>query len=161
MRFLFVDKILRIENGKRALMVKNVSMSEDYFSVHFPDLPVMPGALMLEALEQASAIFISFLLDFKAYPVLKRVSNAKFRRIVRPGDQMVLDVRMKSFGEGFAVVAGKILVDDKKSATTDLIFSVLDDGDAETTKALANMKSVYDILTQDVNALFSRTRGIL
>ena len=82
MRFLFIDKILELEKGNRAIMVKNVSSSEDYFTHHFPDFPVMPGALMLEAADQAAGLLISYSIDFEGLAALKRVSNAKFRGIL-------------------------------------------------------------------------------
>lgn len=89
MRFIFVDRILQIEKGKRALMIKNISSSEDYFSLHYPDFPVMPGALMLEALKQASIFFITYSLDFRAYARLAKVKNAKLRRIVEPVEKVI------------------------------------------------------------------------
>ena len=155
MRFIFVDKILEIEKGRRTLMIKNVSNSEDYFSLHFPDFPIMPGALMLEALEQASIIFISYSLDFNAYALLKRVSNAKFRRIVRPGDQMVMEIEMKSLDDDTATVAGKIMVDGQNTATMNLIFSLVKDKDTDMTVPMEKLKSLYDVLTQNVYSFLS------
>jgi 3-hydroxyacyl-[acyl-carrier-protein] dehydratase len=155
MRFIFIDKILEFEKGKRALILKNVSHSEDFFSLHFPGFPVMPGALMLEALEQASTIFLSLSSDFKLYGSLREMKNAKFRRIVRPGDQLLVEVKLKSSDEDSATIAGKIMVDDKRTVTVDLLFALMEDTNPQVKQTLAKMKSFYKMLSQDVHAIFS------
>lgn len=155
MRFIFVDRILEIEKGKQALMIKNVSSSEDYFSLHFPDFPVMPGALMLEALEQASILFIAYSLDFRAFAKLTTVKNAKFRRIVRPGDQLRLDVSMKSLADNIAEIDGKIKVDGKNTASMELKFAVMGDEDAQGGRTAAKLKALFDILLPKTDSIFS------
>jgi 3-hydroxyacyl-[acyl-carrier-protein] dehydratase len=150
MRFLFVDKILELEKGKRALMVKNVSNSEDYFTHHFPDFPVMPGALMLEALEQAAGILISYSLDFKALAVLAQVNNAKFRSVIRPGDQLLMEVVCRELTATSATVAAKIRLEEKAAATMQLLFTLRHAPDADIAAAIEKIKYLYDLLTQRI-----------
>ncbi len=150
MRFLFVDKVLELEKGKFARMVKNVSNSEDYFTHHFPDLPLMPGALMLEALEQAAGILISYSLDFKALAVLEQVNNAKFRKIIRPGDQLIMEVVIRELTEMNAIVTAKIWLDGNAAATMKLLFSLNYEQDAEIGAGIEKMKYLYDLSTQRI-----------
>lgn len=155
MRFIFVDRILEIEKDKQALMIKNVSSSEDYFSLHFPDFPVMPGALMLEALEQASIIFISYSLDFSAYARLTEVKNAKFRRIIRPGDQLRLEVTMKSLVDNIAEIGGRIRVAGKNMAGMDLKFVIVKEQGAQISRTIAKLKALFDTLQPKTDSIFA------
>ncbi len=147
MRFLFVDKILELEKGKRAIMVKNVSNSEDYFTHHFPDFPVMPGALMLEAADQAAGLLISYSINFEGLAALKRVSNAKFRGILRPGDQLVMEIILDDLNEKSAAVTAKLRLEDKRVATMKLFFSIKREMDSPIAKEVEKMKDLYDLLT--------------
>ena len=150
MRFLFVDKIIKIEKGKHARMVKNVSISEDYFSHHFPDYPVMPGALMLETVEQAAGILISYSLDYKALAMLELVNKAKFRRIVRPGDQVEVDIKIKDLNQKNADVSAQILLEDESVATMKLSFLLKYEQDLQIAPQINQMKCLYEILTRNV-----------
>ncbi|HRD34286.1 MAG TPA: 3-hydroxyacyl-ACP dehydratase FabZ [Rhodocyclaceae bacterium] len=94
--FLLVDRVLEMEEGKRALAVKNVTMNEPFFPGHFPHRPVMPGVLILEALAQAAAL-LSFKSagqkrDDNSVVYFAGIDKARFKRPVVPGDQLLLDV---------------------------------------------------------------------
>ena len=95
---LLVDRVLEIEAGKRIRALKNVSVNEPFFNGHFPDRPVMPGVLMLEALAQAAALLS--LRDPGHRPedntvyYFAGIDGARFKRPVVPGDQLLLDVEM-------------------------------------------------------------------
>jgi 3-hydroxyacyl-[acyl-carrier-protein] dehydratase len=96
--FLLVDRVLSCEPGKSIVALKNVSVNEPHFTGHFPQSPVMPGVLMIEALAQAAGILIYKTLE--AVPsnnnwfYLAGVDNARFKRIVEPGDQLRLEVEI-------------------------------------------------------------------
>ena len=96
--FLLVDRVLEIEKGVRIKALKNVSINEPFFTGHFPRRPVMPGVLMLEALAQAAAIlsFNSLGLDPDDSTVyyFAGIDRARFKRPVKPGDQLILDVTL-------------------------------------------------------------------
>jgi 3-hydroxyacyl-[acyl-carrier-protein] dehydratase len=97
--FLLVDRVIDFESGKRLTAIKNVSFNEPYFQGHFPGNPVMPGVLILEALAQASGILVQ--LSAPSNPgsnplyYLVKIDKARFSKIVRPGDQLVLEVEQK------------------------------------------------------------------
>lgn len=93
--FLMIDKVVGIDGNRRAIGVKNVTINEPFFQGHFPDEPVMPGVLILEAMGQTSAVMISVArnyVDTDTYVYLMSIDKAKFRRKVVPGDVLELHV---------------------------------------------------------------------
>lgn len=93
--FLLIDKVENIKIGKSALGIKNVTVNEPYFQGHFPSKPIMPGVLIVEAMAQTAAILVSKTIkivdhDFLVY--FMTISNAKFRKLVQPGDVLKLKV---------------------------------------------------------------------
>ena len=89
MYFSLIDKIETLEPGKRIIATKSLSMAEEYLRDHFPNFPVMPGVLMLEALTQASAWLIRVSEDFAhSIVVLKEARNVKYARFVQPGQTL-------------------------------------------------------------------------
>lgn len=94
--FLLVDKVLSIEPGKRITAIKNVSFNDNFFQGHFPDNPIMPGVLQIEALAQAGCIMTLFSnrisRDKEAIPLIMGIDHARFRGQVRPGDTLRLEV---------------------------------------------------------------------
>ena len=93
---LMIDRVLECEPGKRILALKNVSANEPYFPGHFPQRPVMPGVLILEAMAQAAAILVFQTLgvrpDEKSVYYYAGIDNARFKRPVEPGDQLRIEV---------------------------------------------------------------------
>jgi len=95
---LMVDRVLECELGKRILALKNVSANEPYFPGHFPRRPVMPGVLILESMAQAAGILVFRTLgakpDDKSVYYYAGIDNARFKRPVEPGDQLLIEVRI-------------------------------------------------------------------
>ena len=125
--FLLVDRVLELEPGKRIRALKNVTMNEPFFGGHFPNRPVMPGVLMLEALAQAAAVLSFETLgeepDEHTIYYFAGADAVRFKRPVEPGDQLILDVtldRMKSgifkFTAG-ATVGGEVAVQAQLTCT--------------------------------------------
>jgi len=113
--FLLVDRVTEIEEGKRVVGLKNVSANEPFFEGHFPEYPVMPGVLILEALAQVGAIAVLDMEENKGkIGFLAGVDKCRFKKEVKPGDQLQLEVeilRMKGpigKGKGIAKVDGKV-----------------------------------------------------
>jgi 3-hydroxyacyl-[acyl-carrier-protein] dehydratase len=117
--FLLVDRVLEIEAGKRILALKNVSMNEHFFAGHFPNYPVMPGVLVIEAMAQAAAI-LNFVSagkkpDDKSVYYFAGIDSARFKRPVVPGDQLVMEIVqgrvLRSIGKftGVARVAEQVV----------------------------------------------------
>ena len=93
---LMIDRVMECEPGKRILALKNVSANEPYFPGHFPHRPVMPGVLILEAMAQAAGILVFRTLgskpDDKSVYYYAGIDNARFKRPVEPGDQLMVEV---------------------------------------------------------------------
>jgi len=90
--FLMIDRILKIEGDRYALGVKNVTVNEPYFQGHYPNVPIMPGVMILEALAQLSGILLSRRLEHTGkVALLLSMDRVKMRRLVRPGDQLILE----------------------------------------------------------------------
>lgn len=94
--FLFVDRIVEYERGKRIVGLKNVTRNEPFFDGHFPGNPVMPGVLLIEAMVQTAAIMALDTLDNakEVVPIFRRIQKVRFHRPVVPGDQIVLEARV-------------------------------------------------------------------
>jgi 3-hydroxyacyl-[acyl-carrier-protein] dehydratase len=96
--FLLIDRVLKFERGKSLLALKNVTINEPFFPGHFPEQPVMPGVLIIEALAQAAGISIlnsdPSLNHTESLFLLVGIDNARFKRMVVPGDQLHLNVEL-------------------------------------------------------------------
>jgi 3-hydroxyacyl-[acyl-carrier-protein] dehydratase len=110
MRFFLIDKITEWHVGASAAGIKNVTLSEDFFTDHFPKYPIMPGVLILEALAQLSGLLLEASVEKisgrKIKALLSIVEKAKFRQIARPGDTLDLTARILSLHDD----AGKVVV---------------------------------------------------
>src|SRR5687768_7815683 len=107
MRWRMLDRIEEITPGQKAVGSKSVTLAEDYFEDHFPKFPVVPGVLVVEALAQLSGKLIEISVweerGFWPFPVLSIVRNAKFRRFIRPGETIRLEVALGESREESAV----------------------------------------------------------
>ena len=126
--FLLVDKILKIEKGKSIIGIKNVTYNEPFFQGHFPDLKVMPGVLILEALGQLGVILLTYSMPDaqKKYVFLSKIENAKFRKPVVPGDQLRLEGEILKLKSKFCCLSGKASVDGEVVVEGQMIASLLD-----------------------------------
>ncbi|MBA4265635.1 MAG: 3-hydroxyacyl-[acyl-carrier-protein] dehydratase FabZ [Comamonadaceae bacterium] len=113
--FLLVDRVLEIEKGKRIKAIKNVTINEPFFGGHFPNRPVMPGVLMLEAMAQAAALLAfdtaGVTMDDNTVYYFAGIDAARFKRPVEPGDQLVMEVELDRMRSGIYKFKGTIRVD--------------------------------------------------
>ena len=125
---LLVDRVLECEPGKRILAIKNVSMNEPFFTGHFPHHPVMPGVLIIEALAQAAAILSFKTLgtrpDDKSVYYFVGIDEARFKKPVSPGDQLVLDVSLDRLLRGLWKFSAQARVGDALVAEAKLMCTV-------------------------------------
>jgi 3-hydroxyacyl-[acyl-carrier-protein] dehydratase len=114
--FLLVDRVLELEKGKRIKALKNVTINEPFFGGHFPNRPVMPGVLMLEAMAQAAALLAfdtaGVTMDDKTVYYFAGIDAARFKRPVEPGDQLLMDVELDRVRAGIYKFKGVIRVLD-------------------------------------------------
>ena len=125
--FLFVDRITHLENGKRAVGIKNVTINDYFFRGHFPGRPVMPGVLILEAMAQVGGVMMLASKENRGkLAFFLAIDNAKFRKTVVPGDQLVFEVEAGRMRSKIGTVHGKALVDGKVVAEADLMFALVE-----------------------------------
>ena len=121
--FLLIDEILELEPGKRAVGMKHVREDEYYFKGHFPDYPVMPGVLILESLAQVGATAVLCLPENKGkIAFFGGVKEAKFRGMVRPGDDLRMEAELIKLRSRAGVGAGKAYVGDKLVCECEFMF---------------------------------------
>lgn len=126
MRWIWIDKFVEFESGKRAVSIKNVSMAEEHLHDHFPGYPVMPAPLLIEAMAQTSGILVGEARDFKEKVILAKVNKAIFHMEARPGDQLRLEATMENLAAEAAIISGRITCGDKLVAEIGLMFSHID-----------------------------------
>jgi 3-hydroxyacyl-[acyl-carrier-protein] dehydratase len=127
--FLFVDKVLSLKEDE-IIVKKNVSINEWFFVGHFPDNPILPGVIIIEAIAQAAGVL--FLHNFKDkdnyLPVLTAVNEFKFKKSAKPGDVLVIKVRkekVKKLGQViFPTAKGEVYVEDVLIAYGNLTFAI-------------------------------------
>ena len=125
---LLVDRVLEIEPGKRILALKNVSINEHFFAGHFPHYPVMPGVLIIEALAQAAAILASKTRgqkhDDKSVYYFVGIDEARFKRPVVPGDQLLLEVFKEREARGLGKFSARARVGETLAAEAKLLCAL-------------------------------------
>ena len=122
--FLLIDRVTSCTVGESITAVKNITNNEPFFQGHFPGRPVMPGALVIEAMAQAGGV-LSYLtmIDLEPKPLffLAGVDNTRFRRTVLPGDQLVIQVEVERIKRGIWFYKCKATVDGKLAVAADIM----------------------------------------
>lgn len=121
--FMLVDRVIELDPGKSVVALKNVTINEPFFQGHFPGEPVMPGVLLLEAMAQAGAMMMLNAPELRGtISLLTTVEKAKFRRPVRPGDQLMLHAEMFKLRGRMGKVKAHADVDGEVAAEAELGF---------------------------------------
>ncbi|MBN4050695.1 MAG: 3-hydroxyacyl-[acyl-carrier-protein] dehydratase FabZ [Alkaliphilus sp.] len=125
--FLLIDKIIEMDAGKRAIGQKNVSYNEPFFEGHFPDKPIMPGVLIVEALAQLAAVTCMSLDENKGkLGVFTGIDKCKFRRQVVPGDILKLEIEMTTLRRGIGKAEARAYVEGELACSAMLTFAIID-----------------------------------
>jgi len=131
-RWLWIDCFEKLESGKEACAIKNVSLAEEHLHDHFPGFPVMPASLIVEGMAQTAGILVGEARDFKEKVILAKISRAKFHCEVYPGDQLRHVATVVSLDEAFGRTEGKVwkaqngLPFGELVAEIDIMFSHID-----------------------------------
>jgi 3-hydroxyacyl-[acyl-carrier-protein] dehydratase len=124
---LLVDRVLECVAGQHVVALKNVTFNEPFFQGHFPHRPVMPGVLIIEALAQAAGILafktVKVVPDINTRFYFVAIDNARFRKPVEPGDQLVLKVTLKRSFKGIWKFDGVAEVDGKEVASAEMMVA--------------------------------------
>jgi UDP-3-O-[3-hydroxymyristoyl] N-acetylglucosamine deacetylase/3-hydroxyacyl-[acyl-carrier-protein] dehydratase len=125
--FLLVDRVIEIDGDRKAIGLKNVTINEPFFQGHFPQQPIMPGVLIVEALAQLSGLLLSQKLEHTGkLAVLLSMDNVKIRKPVVPGDQLILEANTVRVKQRTGHVRCKAYVGDALAAEATIKFMLVD-----------------------------------
>ena len=146
MYFSLIDKIDSLEPGKRIVATKSLSLAEEYLQDHFPNFPVMPGVLMLEALTQASAWLIRVSEDFAhSIVVLKEARNVKYARFVQPGQTLVIDAEIVQEEGNLVTLKAEGSVEGQNNLKAKLILCRYNLSDTDSSQTLTDEKVIAEM----------------
>ena len=125
----WVDRVIEYEAGKKIVGIRNVTSTEDYFRDHFPLKPLLPGVIIMESLISAAQLLIGPMLAANGLgskkAVLTQATKVKFRKLVQPGDQLLLEISLESFHQHSSTIKARALIQDKVAATLSAAFQHL------------------------------------
>ncbi len=129
--FLLVDRIIEIEPPTRAVGIKNVTINEPFFQGHFPTYPVMPGVLIVEAMAQVGGVAVLASDEYKdKLALFAGIDNVRFKRQVKPGDTLRIEVEVQKIRRGLGMGAGTATVNGELACKGDIMFALVDLPDA-------------------------------
>jgi len=133
--FLFIDEIVELRDDG-ATCKRTIRAEEPQFEGHYPDNPIMPGVLLCEACFQAGAVYLAKRIEKEGRslndvtPVLSRIGGAKFKRMVKPGDEITIEVTMKETVSQFHFMNGKVLKGGKPALTVEFALAMVEENGA-------------------------------
>ena len=126
MRWIWIDRFLEFESGKRAVAIKNLTLAEEHLHDHFPGYPVMPPSLMIEGMAQTAGILVGEARKFQEKVILAKIRKATIEGTARPGQQLRYEATVEMITDQAAQTTGKIYCDGKLLGQVDLMFSHVD-----------------------------------
>ncbi len=123
--FLLIDKVIEVEPGRRIKAVKYVREQEYYFKGHFPSNPIMPGVLIVETIAQAGAVLALMMPENKGKLVLfAGIDRARFKRIVKPGDELMVEVELENLRRNIGKAKGRATVGNDIACIAEIMFAL-------------------------------------
>lgn len=126
MRWIWIDRFIEFESGRRATAVKNVSLAEEHLHDHWAAYPIMPASLMIEGMAQTAGILVGQARDFAEKVILAKITRAEFDDIVVPGDRLTYQAQIDVLAPEAAATKGVVLCNDRPIGRIDLMFSHID-----------------------------------
>ncbi len=126
--FLLIDRVVELTRKERIVALKNVTVNEPFFQGHFPNMPIMPGVLIIEAIAQAGGALLLTEVEDRddKLMVFTGIERARFRRPVLPGDQLRIEVEVKAWRQTAVRMEGKVFVGDKRVAEATVTCQLVD-----------------------------------
>jgi 3-hydroxyacyl-[acyl-carrier-protein] dehydratase len=129
--FLLVDRVIELDPPHRAVGIKQVTVNEPFFQGHFPGYPVMPGVLIVEAMAQVGGVAVLSSEDYQdKLALFAGIDNVRFKRQVRPGDTLRLEVELQQIRRGIGMGSGTATVEGKLACRGDIMFALVDKPEA-------------------------------
>ncbi|MCD6459851.1 beta-hydroxyacyl-ACP dehydratase [bacterium] len=122
MRWILIDRFIELKKNEYAKAIKNVTMGEDHIHDQFPSYPIMPNSLIIESMAQTGGILAGYSLDYKRQIFLAKIQKAIFKKIVRPGDQMILQAWLDDLRDEGCRIRAVATVDGEQAALADIMF---------------------------------------
>jgi 3-hydroxyacyl-[acyl-carrier-protein] dehydratase len=126
MRWIWIDKFLEFEPGKRAVAVKNVSLAEAHVPDPWDAYPIHPASLLIEGMAQTAGILVGQARDFREKVILAKIARAEFEDVVTPGDQVTFEAVLETLAAEAAATKGSLLCNGRPLGRVDLMFSHID-----------------------------------
>jgi 3-hydroxyacyl-[acyl-carrier-protein] dehydratase len=125
-RWIWIDKFIEFESGKRAVAIKNLTLAEEHLHDHFPGFPVMPASLILEGMAQTAGILVGEARNFEEKVILAKIKRATLEGMARPGQQLRYEATIESISPQAAMTNGTVLCDGQPIGQIELMFSHID-----------------------------------